>query len=193
MFKFILSTLLLFSFALPVQAESMKKIVIEQARGQDGGGGSTLALEFIEYGMKGLGIIARDLPRKTRRQYYDMEKVRNTDVFAGTPPCGEHAQTETEVCFDAYYFPEDNQIIFDQDVWQTKSCLQKLTIATHEYLRVLKLEGADYTYSKVFLQHDLISPKAATIAERFCRDKANPDAPKTDEEKFVDTIINLFF
>jgi hypothetical protein len=166
----------------------MKKILIlvialmafNPARaGQDGGGGTTLAAEFVFIGRNALIALAGEFPDLDLSKAEEI--LKNTEVFGVQHLCYADPLTGETSCLDARYLPIQNKIEFDTRVWRKKSCNEKFVITAHEYLRAGGLEDANYYYSsQLFVPKDLRSKqKVQDVCNMltYLADKRRDSAP----------------
>ena len=110
-----------------------------------GGGGDVYALQFVAIADKVVAHFQQNPPTgfsvETLKQVVEATTVESTDenlVLKGVPK-------------DAINNPATKQIIFSRASWNRIIDEDKAALVLHEYLGILKVEGANYKYSKSIL------------------------------------------
>ncbi len=116
--------------------------------GQDSGGGTALAAEFVYVGRSALKVLAVEQPSLDLSKADEI--LKNTEVFDVGSICYFNHSTGGSFCRDAEYNTIEQNIKFDRNKWVTKACIEKFVITSHEYLRARGLEDANYFYSSLF-------------------------------------------
>jgi hypothetical protein len=120
---------------------------------ETGGGGAIVIAQFVTTGRVALEILSQGDPSINLEKIY-ME-IKNTKVIAVDSVCKLDVSNGRWICKDAEYDSPSNTISFNYINWQKFSCIEKLTLASHEYLRAAGLESDDYIYSGRFLTGNL--------------------------------------
>lgn len=132
------------------------------------GGGMEVEREFVK--IAGFAAAFIDYSIKRGSNHFDgfsltlFEKaINDVEIYGLQKICEQNmgstigGQIAPERCTDAHYLPEKNHIEFDINIWNMKTCMQKMSIVTHEYGRASGNEGGNYKYSSKIDQIDDLS------------------------------------
>lgn len=155
--------------AAPETQPSTSRSPILSAGTDTGGGGNTVAGHFVSIGTKALQIILGEYPDLDLNV---QETVSGVEVFAvpQNELCFTDLVTGNDKCFEAYFNSDDDEIKFSLDAWANKNCREKLLLTSHEYLRSVGLEDANYIYSSIFMETTTVSDKTLLKIVGACGD-----------------------
>jgi hypothetical protein len=111
-----------------------------------GNGGDTFALQFLTYADKVY-------------KYLDNSNISGLDVAALGKAIATAKVESTDkklqlngIPKDAINYPSERRIVFNRDRWTSFIEDERLALVLHEYLGLIGLEDASYTYSKLILK-----------------------------------------
>lgn len=120
---------------------------------REGGGGTIISAYFVSYGQEALELLQPVIPDITIEDI--RIAVKDTNVFDVADICYQDVTTGDRMCLDAQNNSKTNTISFSRENWKNVSCRERLVLAAHEYLRVIGVEGSDYTYSSKLLTQEV--------------------------------------
>jgi len=143
--KSIITSLLML---IQMTASGQQVSINSNLESRESGGGNVLASYFPIYSRYGLELLSNVFNEISLE---DIQRViSETEIYTVKNLCFKDPSNYGQLlCRDAEYDKNLNRIRFDMSKWTSLSCKQKMTIASHEYLRALKLEKADYKYSSL--------------------------------------------
>ncbi len=122
--------------------------------GREGGGGELISAQFATVGRAAINILNLGDPKVDKNAAY--EAIKDTRVVPVDSICMQDPNNGIRYCLDAIYNKGTNTILFNVVKWKALSCKEKLTLASHELLRVAGLETEDYRLSGRFINNAIV-------------------------------------
>jgi hypothetical protein len=123
--------------------------------GQEGGGGSQIELDFVQVARFTSSGITQSMGNESLFDGFNLaafnQAIGLVEIHEVDTLCRNEVDPRTgdlrKRCLDAFYDPSVNQIQLNAESWRTKSCVEKMAIAVHEFGRASGNENGSYQYS----------------------------------------------
>lgn len=143
---------------------------------REGGGGIIISAEFAKTGRNAIEILG--MGDDSLSVSAIMNAIVDTKVVPVEKICHTEPTTGSVYCENAHYDKDTNVIIFAYGDWEKMSCMDKILISSHEFLRAAGLEGEDYKYSGRFIDKSIVQcTQTSDCADRVVQ---------------IDRLLNVF-